>query len=115
MYITVMLPSKVMPYLLRLAAPLTDSSIVQMKTHFDWLQGSGQAFFESHTLFRLASKTQGKRSLALEIFVHFKFATGNAEIACINVTFCARVEVAAVLGQLLHPQVCPRLQHYGLF
>ena len=32
MYYTSMLPSKVMPYLLRLAAPLTDSSIVQMTT-----------------------------------------------------------------------------------
>ena len=28
-----MLPSKVMPYLLRLAAPLTDSSIVQVTTY----------------------------------------------------------------------------------
>ena len=67
-----MLPSKVMPYLLRLAAPLTDSSIVQMKTQIDWLLGSGQAFFESHTLFRLASNTQGKRSLALEVFVQIQ-------------------------------------------
>ena len=104
-----------MPYLLRLAALLTDSSIVQMKTQIDWLQGSGQAFFGSRALFRLASNTQGPRSLAIEVFVQFKFATDNAKIACINVTFCARVEVAAVLGQLLHPQVCPRLQHYGLF
>ena len=28
-----MLPSKVMPYLLRLAAPSTDSSMVQIKTY----------------------------------------------------------------------------------
>jgi hypothetical protein len=61
MYIMSMLPSKVMPYLLRLAAPLTDSSIVQMKTYkgkvffFNWLQGSGHAFFGSCVLSRMAS------------------------------------------------------------
>ena len=99
-----------------------DSSIVQIKTY------KGKVFFSIgcvcckdlvkpflEVLFPMASNTQGSRSLALEIFLQFKFATGNAKIACINVTFCARVEVAAVLGQLLHPQVCPRLQHYGLF
>ena len=53
-----MLPSKVMPYLLRLAALLTDSSVVQMKTQIDWLQGSGRAFFGSRALFRLASNTK---------------------------------------------------------
>ena len=37
MYIMLMLPSKVMPYLLRLAAPLMDSSIVQRKKATDIL------------------------------------------------------------------------------
>ena len=66
-----MLPSKVMPHLLRLAIPLTDSLILQMKTYkgkiffFDWLQGSGQAFFGSRALFRLASNTQGTRSFSV--------------------------------------------------
>jgi hypothetical protein len=111
-----MLPSKVMPYLLRLAAPLTDSLIVQMTTYLgkvlvNWLQGSGQAFFGSRVTFRMASNSQGNGSFLVKMFLQFKFSTGNAKIACINVTFCARVGVAAVLGQLLHPQVCPRLQH----
>ena len=59
-----MLPSKVMPYLLRLAAPLTDSSIVQMKTY----KGKVLFFqlvariFGGRVLFRMASNTQDTKT-----------------------------------------------------
>ena len=55
MYITSMLPSKVMPYLFRLAAPLMDSSIVQISNNKDGYHQQDCCIFWIGHLFLISS------------------------------------------------------------